>query len=269
MGKGICSVEGCGKPVHGQGLCGAHYRRWRISQNGPCSIDGCEELAYARGWCNRHYSRWLRHGDPTMSLYDLVTYCAFAGCERESLAQGLCGKHYQRLMHHGDPSVVLPGGVVPTDPGIRFAAFVGPPGPIPINRPELGPCRWWTGAIGRQGYGKFKVAHSGPQTSAHVFAWQAAGLNIPAGYQLDHLCHSVDLEYCQGGASCMHRRCVEVAHLEAVPVRVNVLRSHGPAAVNARKTHCIRGHPLSGDNLYVSSDGCRHCRACNRRRSHG
>lgn len=29
-----------------------------------------------------------------------------------------------------------------------------------------------------------------------------------------------------------------------------------------RKTHCQRGHPLSGANLYLDSDGGRHCRAC-------
>lgn len=32
-----------------------------------------------------------------------------------------------------------------------------------------------------------------------------------------------------------------------------------------RKTHCLRGHPLSGDNLLVVS-GHRQCKACNRRR---
>jgi len=28
------------------------------------------------------------------------------------------------------------------------------------------------------------------------------------------------------------------------------------------KTHCKYGHPLSGDNLYVSPKGIRNCRAC-------
>lgn len=31
-----------------------------------------------------------------------------------------------------------------------------------------------------------------------------------------------------------------------------------------RKTHCLRGHELNGDNLYVSPDGRRNCRECNR-----
>jgi hypothetical protein len=31
---------------------------------------------------------------------------------------------------------------------------------------------------------------------------------------------------------------------------------------NRNKTHCHRGHPLSGDNLYPRKDGGRDCRAC-------
>lgn len=33
--------------------------------------------------------------------------------------------------------------------------------------------------------------------------------------------------------------------------------------INARKTHCIQGHPLSGDNLYLT-DRQRACRLCRR-----
>ncbi len=31
-----------------------------------------------------------------------------------------------------------------------------------------------------------------------------------------------------------------------------------------KKSHCHRGHPLSGDNLYVAPSGIRNCRACHR-----
>ena len=33
-----------------------------------------------------------------------------------------------------------------------------------------------------------------------------------------------------------------------------------------RKTECLRGHPLSGANLYITPRGTRQCRACNRMR---
>ena len=32
--------------------------------------------------------------------------------------------------------------------------------------------------------------------------------------------------------------------------------------VKAKRTHCKRGHPLRGDNLYVSPRGTRSCKAC-------
>lgn len=38
----------------------------------------------------------------------------------------------------------------------------------------------------------------------------------------------------------------------------------GPAARNAAKTHCKRGHPLSGDNVRVNDKGHRKCVECNR-----
>jgi hypothetical protein len=31
---------------------------------------------------------------------------------------------------------------------------------------------------------------------------------------------------------------------------------------NTRKTHCRKGHPLSGDNLVIHNDGRRRCRIC-------
>lgn len=34
--------------------------------------------------------------------------------------------------------------------------------------------------------------------------------------------------------------------------------------LNAAKTHCKRGHPLSGENLMRNSSGCRQCRTCQR-----
>lgn len=36
-----------------------------------CSVPGCGRPAKARGWCHRCYKRWLKHGDPTIVLYDI------------------------------------------------------------------------------------------------------------------------------------------------------------------------------------------------------
>lgn len=61
---------------------------------------------------------------------------------------------------------------------------------------------------------------------------------------------------------CRVPSCVNPAHLEAVSPRENYLRGRGPSAQNARKTHCIKGHPLSGDNLRITPEGHRVCRTC-------
>ena len=45
-------------------------------------------------------------------------------------------------------------------------------------------------------------------------------------------------------------------------MRVNTLRGIGPSAVNARRTECTNGHPLEGENLYLTPDGRRKCREC-------
>lgn len=41
--------------------------------------------------------------------------------------------------------------------------------------------------------------------------------------------------------------------------------SFGPALENAGKTHCKRGHPLSGSNLFIK-EGRRQCRTCHNER---
>lgn len=112
-------------------------------------------------------------------------------------------------------------------------------------------CWIWTGAIfKRSGYAV--LWWEGSTRGAHrVFYEQMIG-DVPDGKQLDHLCRV--------------RHCVNPAHLEPVTIRQNVLRGDGHAAQNARKTHCLHGHPLSGDNLSVTSKGWRVCITCRRER---
>jgi hypothetical protein len=71
---------------------------------------------------------------------------------------------------------------------------------------------------------------------------------IPEGLTIDHLCRV--------------RHCVNPAHLEAVSERVNILRGNGAGARNARKTHCVKGHAFTPDNLYRDYQGYRRCRRC-------
>lgn len=63
---------------------------------------------------------------------------------------------------------------------------------------------------------------------------------------------------------CRIPSCVNPAHLEAVTPKENYMRGVSRASLNAKKTHCLRGHPLSGENLKIESNGQRECRECKR-----
>jgi hypothetical protein len=139
----------------------------------------------------------------------------------------------------------------PTDPVMRFWARVNKDGPL-LDR-NLGPCWQWLGRPHKSGYGRHSAAR-GKTMYAHCYAFELLVGAYPAGLQLDHLCRNT--------------MCVRPAHLEPVTQRVNGLRSASPCADNARKTHCPKGHPLSGDNVYahtVRRTGTpgRRCRTCN------
>src|SRR6266478_7383935 len=136
----------------------------------------------------------------------------------------------------------------------RFFALIDKNGCLPIRRPDLGPCWLWLGTIdSSQGYAIFSV--KGKKCSAHTVSFRMAGRKVPKGKQLDHLCRN--------------RACPNPDHLEPVTRKENILRGESFSAVNARKTHCKYGHPLSGDNLMrrrKTSDGMeRLCRICMRR----
>ena len=114
-----------------------------------------------------------------------------------------------------------------------------------------GDCIVWIGTTGRLGYGHISVNSS--TKDVHRVSYETFVRPIPEGLSLDHLCRN--------------RACINPDHLEPVSHRENVLRGFGPTSLNARKTHCKRGHPLSGDNLYIiPSTGSRVCRVCDRER---
>lgn len=60
---------------------------------------------------------------------------------------------------------------------------------------------------------------------------------------------------------CNNRACVNPNHLRPLTHRDNILRGCSIPAMNARKTHCKRGHPLSGKNVRFDAKG-RYCHQC-------
>jgi hypothetical protein len=127
-------------------------------------------------------------------------------------------------------------------------------------------CWLWNASL-LDGYGTFSA--NGRTVRAHRFAYELQRGAIPVGLQLDHLCHNED-PTCEGGGSCLHRRCVNPAHMEAVTGRENTLRGNTPAGRNARKTHCPQGHEFTPENTFAikpsrsQRNGARGCRACRR-----
>lgn len=119
-------------------------------------------------------------------------------------------------------------------------------------------CWLWTGAVLPKGYGVFgrKTVRGSRQIAgpAHRASYELFRGPIPKGLHLDHLCRQPS--------------CVNPDHLEAVTPRENNARSRSLSAVNAKKTHCLRGHELAGTNLYRRADkpshrGCVACRLAN------
>lgn len=110
-------------------------------------------------------------------------------------------------------------------------------------------CWEWIGALIPDGYGM--ILWNGRRQLAHRVALEIRnGVEVPQDMTVDHLCRN--------------RACVNPEHLEIVTMTVNVLRGTGPTAVNARKTHCIHGHPFDDANTKARADGGRRCRECAR-----
>lgn len=132
--------------------------------------------------------------------------------------------------------------------GVRFWAKV-----------EIGSvdeCWPWRGGVTGAGYGVIMLPRGArwyKATMAHRFAYERRFGAIPAGKVLDHVCRNT--------------RCVNPYHLRVCSQKENISFSSSHIASKMRQTHCVRNHPLSGTNLYLTPDGRRQCRACMRLRA--
>lgn len=131
-------------------------------------------------------------------------------------------------------------------------------------------CWIWIRGVDSGGYARAQMRLHGWKLTLRAAraVYKAMVGPIPEGWTLDHLCHTRD-EACAGGPGCLHRRCVNPAHLEPVTRGEKVRRGRGPQVVYARlraQTHCKNGHELSTDNTYVPPNGSRQCRTCQRAR---
>lgn len=99
-------------------------------------------------------------------------------------------------------------------------------------------CWNWTLTKQKRGYGHYPTARNyGWPTPAHRLVWFLLRYPLPPILTIDHLCRN--------------KSCVNPAHLDPCPSRVNTLRGNTIPARNLAKTHCLRGHPFSPENTYL------------------
>lgn len=128
----------------------------------------------------------------------------------------------------------------------RFFKFVG--------QKSYDECWNWTGVINPAGYGMLSIGvRADNDEPAHRVSWVLFnGKLIPDGLVIDHLCRN--------------RKCCNPTHLRVCTFRENVMCGISPSALNAKKTHCKRGHSLEDALLQKLKNGSigRSCRTCMR-----
>jgi hypothetical protein len=116
------------------------------------------------------------------------------------------------------------------------------------------PMKMTAGGYKIGGYGSMGYRGRGNR-AVHRVVWTI--LHGDPGKGMD-VCHTCDV-----------RHCCNPDHLwlgtRSQNLRDMVAKLRGPCGQKAAQTHCLRGHPLSGDNLFLSHGGRRRgCLECDR-----
>lgn len=219
-----------------------------------CNFPECKGRVHWGHYCQFHHGQRklgkpltpqkIIDGKRRISRYVENRACSFPGCGRPFDSRGLCEAH-ARQRRKGQS--LRPIGSRETASESRPIQYDEAPCPSPRLK---GPCHVFRGHKSKLGYGQLNV--NGRLTGSHRLAWVQKHGPIPEGLYIDHMCRNPS--------------CCNVDHLRLVTPRVNALENNDSfAAINARKTHCPKGHEYTPKNTIVRERGAktgRECRIC-------
>lgn len=113
-------------------------------------------------------------------------------------------------------------------------------------------CWLWDRELNHYGYGMIPtLTGKRYRLRAHRVSWELHFGEIPKGLVIMHKCDT---------PSCVNPEHLALGtHADNVADKVKKRRHHYHS-----RTHCKKGHPYEGENLYIRTDGGRECRICKR-----
>lgn len=114
----------------------------------------------------------------------------------------------------------------------------------------------WTRLHGVRSDGYGGISYKSKPELVHRIIYEALVGPIPEGLMLHHVCRN--------------RACCNPQHLDPMTLSEHTRLEDNVSSRNKLKTHCPKGHPLSGDNVsYIPPNkrmptGGRYCRTCKR-----
>ncbi len=132
-------------------------------------------------------------------------------------------------------------GRIVADPlEVRFARYVDENGPVPVDKPELGPCHVWTGSKNELGYGQLGLSANETENGKRrpVLAHRVSFFLMHGRWPQPHALQT-----------CRNHSCVRLEHL--------IEGTHGDTMIPARELPCR----TCGGTDWTPTGYCRHCRS--------